>query len=236
MVVQDRSGQDESTRKRVCEAVVTAFATAQRVAALHSGDRPRDEQPGYQCQAGPAHGDTPGRVPVRARQGGAVHATAYRARCRACADAASEVYRAIADAPPGEQLVVVSPLPCVQISLAAAPLLDVGRDEDTARWPATVARERRDVRRRPGPGRAAGCEGDGAQERRRPEGEAVGGPMVRRDGREPIRLGAVIGVLVTERAWEPPAGGATLREWWAAIAPSSPDTSRRSASTRTPGG
>ncbi|MCX4417857.1 DUF721 domain-containing protein [[Kitasatospora] papulosa] len=32
-------------------------------------------------------------------------------------------------------------------------------------------------------------------------------------------LGAAIGALVTERAWELPAAGATLRERWAAIAP-----------------
>ncbi|MGV9844786.1 DciA family protein [Streptomyces fungicidicus] len=43
--------------------------------------------------------------------------------------------------------------------------------------------------------------------------------VVRRDGREPIGLGAAIGALVTERAWELPAAGATLRERWAAIAP-----------------
>lgn len=42
---------------------------------------------------------------------------------------------------------------------------------------------------------------------------------VRRDGREPLGLGAAIGALVTERAWELPAAGATLRERWAAIAP-----------------
>lgn len=42
---------------------------------------------------------------------------------------------------------------------------------------------------------------------------------VRRDGRKPMGLGAAIGALVTERAWELPAAGATLRERWAAIAP-----------------
>jgi predicted nucleic acid-binding Zn ribbon protein len=41
----------------------------------------------------------------------------------------------------------------------------------------------------------------------------------RRDGREPMGLGAAIGALVTERAWELPAAGGTLRERWAAIAP-----------------
>lgn len=43
--------------------------------------------------------------------------------------------------------------------------------------------------------------------------------VVRRDGREPMGLGAAIGALVTERAWELPAAGATLRDRWAAIAP-----------------
>lgn len=43
--------------------------------------------------------------------------------------------------------------------------------------------------------------------------------VVRRDGREPMGLGAAIGALVTERAWELPAAGATLRERWEAIAP-----------------
>ncbi|MGW1274147.1 hypothetical protein [Streptomyces sp. NPDC002491] len=35
---------------------------------------------------------------------------------------------------------------------------------------------------------------------------------VRHDGREPMGLGAAIGALVTERAWELPAAGATLRQ------------------------
>ncbi|WP_265566294.1 hypothetical protein [Streptomyces hygroscopicus] len=43
--------------------------------------------------------------------------------------------------------------------------------------------------------------------------------MVRRDGREPMGLGAAIGALVTERDWELPAADATLRERWEAIAP-----------------
>lgn len=42
---------------------------------------------------------------------------------------------------------------------------------------------------------------------------------VRRDGREPLGLGAAIGALATERAWELPAAGASLRERWAAVAP-----------------
>ncbi|MEU8718225.1 DUF721 domain-containing protein [Streptomyces sp. NPDC048663] len=43
--------------------------------------------------------------------------------------------------------------------------------------------------------------------------------VVRRGGREPMGLGAAIGALVTERAWELPAAGAKLRVRWAAIAP-----------------
>jgi hypothetical protein len=34
-----------------------------------------------------------------------------------------------------------------------------------------------------------------------------------------VRLGAAIGMLVNERAWELPAAGASLRERWEAIAP-----------------
>ncbi|GGV89904.1 DciA family protein [Streptomyces massasporeus] len=43
--------------------------------------------------------------------------------------------------------------------------------------------------------------------------------VTRRDGREPMGLGATIDALVTERAWELPAAGAMLRDRWAAIAP-----------------
>ncbi|MER6160917.1 DciA family protein [Streptomyces sp. NPDC001868] len=43
--------------------------------------------------------------------------------------------------------------------------------------------------------------------------------VTRRGGREPMGLGAAIGALVTERAWELPAAGATLRARWEAIAP-----------------
>ncbi|MFF0754587.1 DUF721 domain-containing protein [Streptomyces sp. NPDC004267] len=55
--------------------------------------------------------------------------------------------------------------------------------------------------------------GQKAKQRQRPV------RTVRRDGREPMGLGAAIGALVTERAWELPAAGATLRERWEAIAP-----------------
>ncbi|WP_329272138.1 DciA family protein [Streptomyces pseudovenezuelae] len=43
--------------------------------------------------------------------------------------------------------------------------------------------------------------------------------VVRRDGREPMGLGAAIGALITERAWALPAAGASLRARWEAIAP-----------------
>ncbi|GAA2359336.1 hypothetical protein GCM10010246_56780 [Streptomyces cuspidosporus] len=51
--------------------------------------------------------------------------------------------------------------------------------------------------------------------------------MVRRDGREPLNLAAAIGALVTERTREFPAAGASLRERWAATAPTSPGDGRR---------
>ncbi|MER7050297.1 DUF721 domain-containing protein [Streptomyces jumonjinensis] len=60
------------------------------------------------------------------------------------------------------------------------------------------------------------------------------GTAVRRDGREPMGLGAAIGALIAERAWEFPAAGGALRERWAAIAPASPGTPRRSGTRRTP--
>ncbi|MGC5041097.1 DciA family protein [Streptomyces sp. DT73] len=62
---------------------------------------------------------------------------------------------------------------------------------------------------------AARKNGAGQKAKKKPRARAA----VRRDGREPLGLGAAIGALVTERAWELPAAGATLRERWAAIAP-----------------
>ncbi|MFF2779955.1 DciA family protein [Streptomyces sp. NPDC058052] len=62
---------------------------------------------------------------------------------------------------------------------------------------------------------AARKNGSGQKAKRKPRAVTT----VRRDGREPMGLGAAIGALVTERAWELPAAGATLRERWAAIAP-----------------
>ncbi|MFK0182375.1 DciA family protein [Streptomyces xanthochromogenes] len=62
---------------------------------------------------------------------------------------------------------------------------------------------------------AARKNGSGQKAKKKPRT----GTAVRRDGREPMGLGAAIGALVTERAWELPAAGATLRERWAAIAP-----------------
>ncbi|QNT98298.1 hypothetical protein HEP81_08070 (plasmid) [Streptomyces griseofuscus] len=62
---------------------------------------------------------------------------------------------------------------------------------------------------------AARKNGGGQKAKQRPRAVTT----VRRDGREPMGLGAAIGALVTERAWELPAAGASLRERWAAIAP-----------------
>ncbi|MFE2046013.1 DciA family protein [Streptomyces sp. NPDC059477] len=57
--------------------------------------------------------------------------------------------------------------------------------------------------------------GSGPKAKRKPRT----GTAVRRDGREPMGLGAAIGALVTERAWALPAAGGALRERWAVIAP-----------------
>ncbi|MET9954487.1 hypothetical protein ABZ135_23490 [Streptomyces sp. NPDC006339] len=65
----------------------------------------------------------------------------------ACADAAGAVYEPIAAAPPHQEGVEVDPLPCIQVSLSAALLLDRARAEDDARWPAAAAREREEARR-----------------------------------------------------------------------------------------
>ncbi|MER5402049.1 DUF721 domain-containing protein [Streptomyces sp. NPDC002599] len=42
--------------------------------------------------------------------------------------------------------------------------------------------------------------------------------VVRRDGREPMGLGAAIGALVTERAWDVLAAGGTVLDRWPGIA------------------
>ncbi|MEU3602264.1 DUF721 domain-containing protein [Streptomyces sp. NPDC006798] len=57
--------------------------------------------------------------------------------------------------------------------------------------------------------------GSGQKAKKRPRT----GTAVRRDGREPMGLGAAIGALIAERAWEFPAAGGALRERWVAIAP-----------------
>ncbi|ESP95902.1 hypothetical protein B591_29764 [Streptomyces sp. GBA 94-10 4N24] len=45
-------------------------------------------------------------------------------------------------------------------------------------------------------------------------------PTIRRtSGREPVSLAGALDALVTDRAWELPAAGGTLRDRWAAIAP-----------------
>ncbi|MCM2394403.1 DciA family protein [Streptomyces albipurpureus] len=62
---------------------------------------------------------------------------------------------------------------------------------------------------------AARRNGAGQKAKKKPRN----GTAVRRDGREPMGLGAAIGALIAERAWEFPAAGGALRERWAAIAP-----------------
>ncbi|WEH37261.1 hypothetical protein PZB75_30190 [Streptomyces sp. AM 4-1-1] len=65
----------------------------------------------------------------------------------ACAEAAGAVYQPIAAASPGTENVEVNVLPCVQVSLTAAALLDRARAEDDARWPAVMAWERAQAQR-----------------------------------------------------------------------------------------
>ncbi|MFG2220479.1 hypothetical protein ACGFN1_37730 [Streptomyces sp. NPDC048685] len=65
----------------------------------------------------------------------------------ACAEAAGAVYQPIAAASPGTEAVKVDVLPCVQVSLTAAALLDRACAEDDARWPAAMAWERAQAQR-----------------------------------------------------------------------------------------
>lgn len=65
----------------------------------------------------------------------------------ACAEAAGAVYEPIAAAPPGQEAVEVALLPCIQVTLTAATLLDRARAEDDARWPTAVAWEGKEARR-----------------------------------------------------------------------------------------
>ncbi|MEU9197733.1 hypothetical protein [Streptomyces hundungensis] len=65
----------------------------------------------------------------------------------ACASAAQALYQPVADAPPGQEAVVVDPLPVVYLSRTAALLLEAARAADDARWPAAVGREREQAER-----------------------------------------------------------------------------------------
>ncbi|WP_309063030.1 hypothetical protein [Streptomyces sp.] len=64
------------------------------------------------------------------------------------------------------------------------------------------------------------------------------GTVVRRDGHEPLGLGAVIGMMMTERGMVAPVvGGSVLAHWKAILAAAAPElagTSRPWASRRTP--
>ncbi len=57
------------------------------------------------------------------------------------------MYRPIAAASPGQEAVEVNVVPCIQVSLTAADLLDRARAEDDARWPAVAASERAQAQR-----------------------------------------------------------------------------------------
>ncbi|MFD7860058.1 hypothetical protein ACFV6B_38135 [Streptomyces microflavus] len=84
-------------------------------------------------------------LPVRRRRHARLIA-ALTTLVGACAEAAAAVYRPIAAASPATEEVEVNLLPCHQVSLSAALLLDLARGEDEARWPAVVAWERQESR------------------------------------------------------------------------------------------
>jgi hypothetical protein len=92
--------------------------------------------------ATPASLDLPARRRRHARLIAALTSTVG-----ACATAAQALYQPVADAPPGQEAVVVDPLPVVYLGHTAAPLLDAARAEDDAWWPAAVAREREQAQR-----------------------------------------------------------------------------------------
>ncbi|MEU5583064.1 hypothetical protein ABZ791_36325 [Streptomyces huasconensis] len=84
-------------------------------------------------------------LPARRRQARLI--AALTTLIGACAEAAGAVYQPIAAASPGQEAVEVNLLPCLQVSLCVASLLDLAREEDQARWPAVVAWERQESRR-----------------------------------------------------------------------------------------
>ncbi|MEV7783373.1 hypothetical protein [Kitasatospora sp. NPDC088351] len=92
--------------------------------------------------ATPARLDLPARRRRHARLIAALTATVG-----ACASAAQALYQPVADALPGQETVVVDPLPVVYLGRTAVPLLEAARAEDDARWPAAVAREREQAQR-----------------------------------------------------------------------------------------
>ncbi|MFE4516796.1 hypothetical protein ACFRMQ_21680 [Kitasatospora sp. NPDC056783] len=85
-------------------------------------------------------------LPARRRRHARLIAALTTAVC-ACASAAQALYQPVADAPPGQEAVVVDPLPLVYLSGTAGPLLEAAQVEDEARWPAAVEREREQARR-----------------------------------------------------------------------------------------
>ncbi|MGW4652317.1 hypothetical protein [Kitasatospora sp. NPDC004289] len=122
----------------------------------------------------------------------------------ACAEAAGEIYRPIAAAPPGEQSVDVAPgLLYVRLSLTAATVLDVARSEDAARWPGAVAQEQLEAVRT----FAARVAVATAQDLTSGNGQAgEAGPFV--DG------GVAVPTPEQGAAMEVVAAGFEVAEWW----------------------
>ncbi|MFJ4674098.1 hypothetical protein [Kitasatospora purpeofusca] len=85
-------------------------------------------------------------VPLARRRRHARLIAALTSAVGACASATQAIYQPIADAPPGQEAVVVDPLPVLYLSHTAAPLLEAAQAEDEARWPAVVAWELKQAR------------------------------------------------------------------------------------------
>ncbi|MFD8599321.1 hypothetical protein ACFV1L_30395 [Kitasatospora sp. NPDC059646] len=154
--------------------------------------------------ATPARLDLPARRRRHARLIAALTTTVG-----ACATAAQALYQPIADAPPGQQEVVVDPLPVVYLSRTAAPLLEAARAEDDARWPAAVAREREQARRTS----AARVALARAQEIVEEPGLDWPVPLPTSEQGAAIDLAAVADVVAELWPEDPPRAAALIREY-----------------------
>lgn len=110
--------------------------------------RLRGSGPGRRAERDTARVTTTSRLERPARRRHARLIASLTDLIGACAEAAAEIYRPIASAPPEQACVdVAAGLLYVRISLTAAAVLDVARAEDAARWPGAVDQEQREAER-----------------------------------------------------------------------------------------